>query len=226
MIIKPWAAMPTRWIIEGNMAQNIGWSRSKELHGSAAIAALMIWIVLVSQAEQIEENSEFRSVDLTYEGLIRATGLSRKLIANGVDGLKGLNLIEVELVRRFNRYHIGGYTHGDWAKLATRALYKGDEIKPFYSFHKRAVCELHALMMFLYYVAVRSNKIPYSMASFEKICERTGVPEKKIPAANAFLINSGLILNIDKNSTGDSKFKEPNKYYLAGYRDLFVGMKR
>lgn len=61
------------------------------------------------------------------------------------------------------------------------------------------------------------------MASFETICEKTGVPEKRIPRANAFLINCGLLANLSREHSEDAKKKEPNKYFLRGYRELFVG---
>ena len=225
MIIKPWTPMPTGWILNGYMAENIGWARNKRLHGSTAISALMIWITLVTQAEPLLDDASVRSVDMTYEGLMRATGLSRKLIADGIAGLRELGFVEVEVVRRFNRYHISGYVSGSWTKLASRALYKGDQISAFYSFHKRAACELHALMLFVYYVSIRNRAFGYSMSSFETIHSRTGVSEKKIPLANSFLLNSGLVTNISKEASGVSRFREPNKYFLIGNRDLFVGKK-
>jgi len=36
------------------------------------------------------------------------------------------------------------------------------------------------------------------MCSFETINSKTGVPEKRIPAANAFLVSTGLLMNIGK----------------------------
>ncbi|MNC64364.1 hypothetical protein D3C75_1145570 [compost metagenome] len=65
----------------------------------------------------------------------------------------------------------------------------------------------------------------FTMASFETISEKTGVAEKRIPRANAFLINCGLLANLSREHSEDVKKKEPNKYFMCGYRELFAGQK-
>ena len=225
MRIKPWAKLPVRWIHDGTMAELFKWRGADAVTGSSAIAALMIWITLVTQAEETETDVELlSSVDITYESLMRLTGLSKKLVAAGIDGLKNSNLIIVEKVGRFNRYILHGYESGSWTKLPARALYDKDRIVPFHHFNKRAACELHALKMYLYYAAVRDRGNTFTMASFEKIHLKTGVPEKRIPAANGFLISSGLMVRVESEQMETGKFKEPNKYFLRGYTDLFLGL--
>ncbi|WP_425929660.1 hypothetical protein [Pseudomonas sp. NyZ201] len=62
------------------------------------------------------------------------------------------------------------------------------------------------------------------MAPFETISEKTGVAEKRILRANAFLINYVLLPNLSREHSENVK-KEPNKYFLRGYTQLFVGQK-
>ncbi|WP_412461141.1 hypothetical protein ACK2SD_01125 [Pseudomonas sp. SC11] len=54
--------------------------------------------------------------------------------------------------------------------------------------------------------------------------QKTGVPEKRIPRANAFFINCGLLANLSCEHSEDAKKKQPNKYFLRGYKELFVGL--
>lgn len=228
MRVKPWVPMPKKWVMAGMLKEHFKWGPSNGANGAASIAALQLWITLVSQAEgdEIIGTVSTRFADLTYEALMDATGLSRKLISSGMIELEATELIAIEKIGRFNRYHIKGYEPGDWCKLPGRSMYVEKRIPAFHVFHKRAVCELHALKLYVYYAAVRDRETPFSMASFETIHARTGVPEKWIPRANAFLLNAGLLVNIGTEKLVGTKWKEPNKYYLAGYRDFFVGQKK
>lgn len=155
------------------------------------------------------------------------TGLSRQLVAAGVVGLQDAGRVIVETEGRKSKYLIQGFEFtGNWCKLPSRPLYTvglDDRIEPFQMFQKRSVCELDALKLFLYYASAR-DKSHFTMASFETICEKTGVAEKRIPRANAFLISCGLLANLSREHS-ESKKKEPNKYFLRGYREFFVGQK-
>lgn len=222
--IRPWVPMPTEWVLSGRMAEFFTWAGSEGAKGAAAIAALQLWVALVTQADEgkVEGIESAIAAELTYDALMEATGLSRKLVASGLQGLQDADIVVVEKVGRHSRYYLPGFIPGHWCKLPARGLYRERRIPAFHNFQKRSVCELHAMKMYLYYAAVRDRNLPYAMCSFEKINARTGVPEKWIPRANAVLLNAGLVVNIDKEKAGDAKWKEPNKYFLTGYRDLFI----
>ncbi|MEL7939008.1 hypothetical protein [Pseudomonas delhiensis] len=56
--------------------------------------------------------------------------------------------------------------------------------------------------------------------------KKTSVPEKRIPAANAFFVSTELMMNIGKKQTEEGgRKKESNKYFLHGNREFFVGSK-
>lgn len=217
--LRPWVPMPTEWVLSGCMAEGFTWSGTGIVKGSAAIAALQLWVALVTLADEEKTESGAVTVEATYDALMDATGLSRKLVAAGLKGLQDVGVVRVEAVGRRRRYYL---PHGHWCKLPARSIYSGQRIPAFHHFQKRSVCELHAMKLYLYYVAVRHRERPYAMSAFETIHSRTGVPEKWIPRANAFLLNAGLVVNIEKEKSGDTKWKEPNKYFLAGYKDLFI----
>lgn len=222
MRLKPWAQLPTKWVHTGVLSEYFKWGSSASASGAGSIAALQLLVTLATQAELVSEvGLQYRVATPTYDELMRAAGLSRKLISSGLTHLSDTGLLEIERVGHRNSYYLTGYEE-HWCKLPARALYNGDKIFGFHAFHKRAVCELHAMKLFIYYAVIRDRITAYSTASFETIHKRTGVIEKMIPRANSVLINAGLLSRIDKDSIEGSKRKEPNKYYLVGYKDLFV----
>jgi hypothetical protein len=245
--------MPSKWIRDGGLKE-FSWGGNGNATKSAAIAALQIYVVLVTQAEEklvqvprpkenlvlvsqaqkkaLEDNQTEEEtvsirkleVELTYNALMIVTGLSRQLVAAGIEALLKTGRITSEKRGRKSCYFIADYAVGNWCKLPARALYRGgSEIPAFHLFQKRTICELNALKLMLYYAAARDNKTPYAMASFETIHQQTGVIEKNIPRANAFLISSHLLANLIRENSEQTKKKEPNKYFLTGYRDFFIG---
>ena len=229
MRIFPWVKMPALWIKGGGL-RDFGWANSSTVQRSKAIAALQLYIALLTVAEEDWRTDGCKMVaDITYSDLMRITNLSRQLVATGLDGLVAAGRITTEKQGRKCRYLITGYDFtGNWCKLPSRPLYnvlKNTQIEPFQMFQKRSVCELDALKLFLYFAFARDNKTMFTMASFETISEKTGVAEKRIPRANAFLINCGLLANLSREHSEDVKKKEPNKYFMRGYRELFTGQK-
>lgn len=229
MKILPWVRIPAIWIREGGL-RDFGWSANSTVSRSTAIAALQLYIALATRASEDWTGPECRLMaELTYTELMEVTGLSRQLVALGLEGLVVAKRIEVEKKGRKCRYALLGYTSfGNWFKMPARSMYNvlhEKHIQAFQMFQKRSVVELDALKLYLYFAFARDKVKPYSMAAFETICEKTGVAEKRIPRANAFLLNCGLLANLSRENVENRKVKEPNKYFLTGYRDLFIGQK-
>jgi hypothetical protein len=63
-------------------------------------------------------------------------------------------------------------------KLPCQAIVSGEAILPFKNFTLRSKHELHAMKLYLYLAACRDNAKAYSMASYETITERIGIPER------------------------------------------------
>lgn len=228
MRVLPWVKMPALWIKAGGL-RDFAWSSTSAVPRSTAIAALQLYIALMTVAEEELRPDGYKlAAEITYNDLMRITNLSRQLVAAGLEGLVKTGRVTSEKEGRKAKYVISGYDFsGNWCKLPAMALYdlKQDLIAPFQLFQKRSVCELDALKLFIYFAFARDNKTPYTMASFETICEKTGVAEKRIPRANAFLINCGLLANLSREHSESVKRKEPNKYFLRGHTQLFVGQK-
>jgi hypothetical protein len=222
--VKPWVKMPTRWIWDGRMAEQFRWGNSV-VTKSTTIAALQLWVTMLTRAEEIKskEGKVIQLTDLTYDGLMEITGMSRKLVSCGLDALEETRLIERKGIGRRNLYLIQDCTNGYWCKLPARALYDEEQkIRAFHTFQRRSMCEMDAMKLFLYYAAVRDKDRQYTIASFKTISQKTSVPENRITRANAFLLNATLLSNISHEKTSNKKQNEPNKYYLKGYLDMFI----
>jgi hypothetical protein len=78
------------------------------------------------------------------------------------------------------------------------------------------------MKLYLYFAAIRTNHLPYSMASYETIFARTRIPERDIRRAISVLIAVGLLEGVDREHSQTRGVNEPNKYYLKGYPALVL----
>lgn len=222
-LLMPWIKFPAKSIATDNSLRHITWSEYK----SAGIAALQIYIVLCLRKDDVEddEGNALGVAKVSYTALEDMAGLSRAMVAKGVDTLRQIGMIHVEKQGKESLYRIVGYNpHKNWAKMPCRELLNksGDQIPAFRVFNKRSKDELNALKIFLLAICIRQNDEAFAMCSYEKIYEKTGVAEKDIRRAIAFLLNARLFSNIDQSQKEGSKQKEPNKYYVQGYRSFFI----
>jgi hypothetical protein len=144
------------------------------------------------------------------------------MVADGLRRLQLTGLVTPHGSPQRRSYLLTG-PHEKWFKLPCCSVGKDGVIRPFTTFRLRSKHELHALKLYLYLAAVRSNASAFTMASYETIHERSGIPERDIRRALALLISSGLLINIDREFSQALKVNEANKYYLTGHADLFLG---
>ncbi|WP_230177982.1 hypothetical protein [Aquabacterium sp. CECT 9606] len=196
----------------------LSWSKSEGQKPAAETAALMLYVALnFMVTTSVDESGQFHAVaDGTYVALGEATGLSRALIADGLQRLQGLGLIHPEGSNQKRRYRIAWPQEHRFFKLPCQAIVKDGSITAFKAFNLRSKHELHALKLFIYLAAIRNNNLTYSMASYEKIFERTRIPERDIRRAIGLLIGTGLLEGVDREHSHTRNVNEPNKYYLKG----------
>src|SRR6185312_8501369 len=128
--LRDWVRLPTKWIREQGLT-HFQWNAAT---GSDHVAALML---LIAIAHHADEDTGLAS--LTYDALVRITGLSRPKISAGLDILEKLEI----LGRRPNgrsTYSLVGYDrHRAWGKLPARRLYDYyGRIAAFQEFHLRS----------------------------------------------------------------------------------------
>ncbi|RQS86456.1 hypothetical protein DF048_31945 [Burkholderia seminalis] len=198
------------------------WSTADNARPAAETSALMLFVALNFMATAwLDEQGRYVAVaEGTYVDLGEATGLSRALISAGLQRLVALGLIAPEGSHQKRRYKINWPEEHRFFKLPCHAIVAGNVIKPFAHFTMRSKHELHAMKLYLYFAAVRSNHAYFSMASYETISERTGISERDIRKAISLLIGTGLLVGINRDHSHVSTVNEPNKYYLTGYQAL------
>lgn len=221
-MIKPsrWHRLPTAPVLEA--LPKMIWSRADGVPPAAETAALMLFIALNFMAStSTDEQDQFHAVaEGTYVDLGEATGLSRALISAGLQRLQALGLIAPQGSHQKRRYKITWPAEHRFFKLPCQAITNGNVIVPFKNFTMRSKHELHALKLYLYFASIRSNYVPYSMAAYETIFERTRIPERDIRRAISVLIGAGLLEGVDREHSQTRGVNEPNKYYLKGYAAL------
>lgn len=223
--LKSWGRMPVWWIRQGGL-RSLVWRNDDVGRCSAKVAALQIYIAVivlgdVEDRDDEGEESKVYAARLTYSQLSSATGLSRKLISEGLQVLFKLELLTAETEGRLKTYLLSGFNYKrDWSKVPAKALWckNAKAILPLREFSMRNKVELYALKMYLYLLSIRMNYNNACMATFEKISERTGIPEKYIPNTYTYLAGVRLLSYIDKSQ--DDGLPQPNRYYLSGCNEL------
>lgn len=218
-----WKPLPCDWVRDGRI-KALGWSSRARVSRAEATASLMVFLALVTHSDVREGNGRglpnHLEVDLTYNALMVITGLSKALVSAGLKALEELGLIQTVREGRKNLYLLEGFQAGSWVKLPSRALFQGRVIEAFSVFTKRSKVELYALKLYLYLASARSAQLFYSMSTYMRIHEVTGIPMEDIARAISFLESCGLLARVERGQVEGSSKKDPNRYYLTGYRDL------
>jgi hypothetical protein len=218
--VASWCRVPSTPVLAA--LPKMKWSAADGGRPAAETAALMLFVALnFSAMGWAGDQGEYHAVaEVTYDDLGAATGLSRALISAGLQRLVVLGLIQSEGSSQKRRYVLNWQSDARFFKLPCRAVIAEGVIKPFTHFTLRSKHELHAMKLYLYLAAVRSNEEHYSMASYKKISDRTGIAERDIRKAVGTLLNVGLLVGIGREHSHTRSRNEPNKYYLYGHAVL------
>ena len=209
--------------------RELRWVRDGELSPASSTVALMLYVALHFMAENVlEEDPDgfplaTRVAAASYEDLMQAIGgKSRSLVSQALVRLERLKLITRVGSHQKRRYRLTVSQPG-WFKLPCQAIVRSGVILPFGNFTLRSRHELHALKVYLYLAARRDNNATFTLASYEKIAEHTGVPERYMRKALVTLNLCGLLENIsrERDVKGVTGAYGPNVYYLRGHHQLF-----
>jgi len=218
---KHWFKVPSKSVLEA--LPEMLWRPIQERSAASETAGLMVYVALIFSSEIGESPLPhgLQLSDASYDDLQVATGLSRKLVANGLARLIELALIEPIGSHQKRRYVIVWKgTTGGWFKLPCQAIAREQKIIPFANFTLRSKHELHAMKLYLYLAACRSNGRQDSLASYETIHDRIGIPEKDIRKAISVLIGVGLLRSVHREHEAELNSYGPNQYFLTGCEKL------
>jgi hypothetical protein len=228
-VIRPlfWQQAP-RSIVRDALPRLV-WQRQDRHSAGRDTAALMLYVALLFMREEEQLDPDTLGVpslvlthkaQATYDALGHATGLSRSLIRQGLARLEELDMVRPRGSQQKRHYELPWSSNG-FFKLPCRAIVRDDVIVPFTHFKLRSKQELHAMKLYLYLASVMDRGKTYAEATYERIHERIGIPERDLRRAIALLIAVGLLRNVVRADTGASPSWGPNRYYLTGDGDLY-----
>jgi hypothetical protein len=204
---KPdWVRLPNGWI-EAKGLRSIRWNDK----GAENVAGLMLLVAIAHRVDQ-----DYGGGRVTYDELQKASGLSRTLIASGLQvltdagrierlGKSGLALAEFEPA-------------ANYAKLPVRKLYDGEEIIPFQDFTLRNRIELDALKLYLLFASRRDRHANLTNLTYDKIDAYSGVDRQRIKRAIDLLVVRNLV-RVDQRPSRVSELGISHGYRLAGLDD-------
>lgn len=185
MALRDWVRLPTGWIMSDGLTE-FRWNAAE---GSDNVAALMALIAIAHHADD-----ETVSANVTYDKLAEATTLSRAKLSAGLKVLEARGIITRKADGR-SSFTLAGYDPTrNWAKVPARRLYTaGGRISFFKELSLRKAVELHALKIYLLFLAMRDRKTNMALISYDRIGDYTSVDRSRITSAISLLAANSLI---------------------------------
>ncbi|NYT30536.1 hypothetical protein [Rhizobium sp. WYCCWR 11128] len=209
--LQKFVKLPSYWIEKENGLRQFTWASG----GSDNTAALL---ALLAIAHRVDEEGVARA---TYDQLEAALDISRAKLAAGLKILFEKGLLEHEpegqSTYRLPRYGEQGTGFGQgWGKLPARAMYHDGVLKGFKDFRLRKAVELHAVKIYLLFVARRNSAYNHVVLSWPKISEYSGVPADQIKAATSLLIENRVItVDSGRESRAADRYSQPSVYRIV-----------
>lgn len=186
MAIDQWVRLPSAWIDEKGLTR-LTWKQGGE--GADNVAALMALIAVAHNADQ-----EAGVAKLTYNDICGVTGLSRSKLANGLEILKKLQIVNQGPDDARSTYSLASFGSGNhWAKLPAKSMYGAGRITAFVDFQLRRPAELDALKLFLLFCARRDRNTNVANIGYTKIEAYTDIKRVKLKAALSLLSSIPLV---------------------------------
>lgn len=207
MANRPWMRLPSGWINHAGLRQ-LSWRHGGG--GSDNTAALMTLTVI---AHEVEDETGVARV--TYDRICNLTGLSRAKLANGLNILKEIGVINSDSGEARSTYTLTNYNEGAWGKFPVKSMYSAGRIIAFDEFRLRRVVELDALKLFFLFIARRDQKTNLANIGYEKIEEYSAVRRVRIKSAISFLASLSLVY-VEHLPSQSSAYGVSNAYRIVG----------
>ncbi|GLH41373.1 hypothetical protein RS3R6_03120 [Pseudomonas atacamensis] len=223
--VSEWAKLPVDWIRTGGLVDFVGesysvksmWLKEDKSARNVCISSLKLYLALCCRADFITGNAS-----VTYEELIRLTGLSRPTVAKALTRLETEKLIQrkAQALRKGSSILICGWLESkSWAKIPKRWLYDGSlgaKILMLTEFNfSRA--SLSALKVYIALLAYRdSNRGGIAMLSYDRLALITGVKRHHIADAITRLYDLRMISFRQGDFSEASDFSRTNRYLVRG----------
>ena len=208
MALMDWVKLPTAWIDSKELV-GLRWTPEQ---GADNVAALMLLIVLAHRADR-----DSGAAHLTYDQFCDATALSRAKVSSGLKVLEAMGLMQRKPSGR-SSFHLANYDpQGGWGKLPAKRLYArgSNQVSFFSELSLRKPVELHALKLYLLFVARRDNSTNLANISYDKIEDYTGIERGRIKSGLSLLAANSLV-HVERLPTmGGIDYAVSNAYRLV-----------
>lgn len=176
--------LPTWWVRDEESLRRFKGGR----WSGESIAALKSLLAINTLCEMSGSSAQ-----VSYQGLMTLTGLSRPMIARGTKALESKGLVSVSRSGYINNYHLICLSDDRrWAKAPCVKIQENLAGLP-----NRGEASLAALKIYVYLLSIRPNTEREVSVSYKKISGSTGVQEKWIrPGLN--LLFSNFLIHVRK----------------------------
>ena len=187
---------------------------SRSFDTGEAIAALKCFLYLSSHVDFKSRNSEIK-----YDDFMRGTGLSRPMISRG---LKLLMHSECSLLRKGSKrsqYVLNELTD-EFSNLRFSKVPIDTLITYLKSVPNKGKKSKNALVLYIYFLTIRTNSQPIARVSYETIENKIGLNRNDIKPSLCILYESNLLTCLSPQ-----KIKETNRYHISGLelgKDQFI----
>jgi hypothetical protein len=208
MTMQQWVKLPTAWIREKKGLQDLRWTSDQ---GANNLAALMTLVVIAHHADE-----DSGVAKLTYDLLSACTALSRAKVAGGLKVLEEKGILTRQRLGR-STFQLADYDPGaGWGKLPARKLYSeaAGHVTFFAGLTLRKAAELHALKLYLLFVAMRDNKSNLAHISYDGIEDYTGIDRHRIKPGLSVLAANGIV-HVEHVPAAGSDYGIANAYRVA-----------
>lgn len=211
-----WSKIPTVWIRYDGGLKNFS---IQDIGGHAAALKIYMSIALLAAYRNKPPRLYAGQASMSYDQFEELTGLSRSLIPRGLAVLRERGLVQVIDTEKIHSYRLVGYedeTLG-WGKIPRDHLRSG-RLSPggrLAALGHRHQVDLNSLKIYLALVAFRDGASGYSMLSYDKIVEHTGVHRSRIRPALTSLFDAQLVA-VDSIMDHPAKSNAANRYVVLG----------
>jgi DNA-binding transcriptional ArsR family regulator len=191
----------------------------QDVGGNAAALKIYMSIALMAPYRAKPPAIHAGKASISYDEFENMTGLSRSLIPRGLAILSTEGLVEVVGSQKTHAYRLIGYDDDSlgWGKIP-RDYLRGGRVHPqgrLAAIGHRHPVDLNALKIYLALVAFRDGTSGYSLLSYDKIVEHTGVHRSRIRPALTSLFDAQLV-SVDPMADYAVGASTSNRYALLG----------
>lgn len=221
--VSEWAKMPIGWIQGGGLSaftnRSLDWmgqERFSRKQQNESIAALKLYLVLC-----IRTDYETGFAKVTYEELVRLSGMSKPIVASSLKKLEAENLIrrKPQPLREGSSIYLEGWLEENFSgRIPKRWLFDGNRGMTIVRLAELNFSRgtLNLLKVYLALIAFRDrNRNGLAILSYTKLALVTGIGRHLIGDAITLLYHFDLISFRQADFTGDDPDRT-NRYLIKG----------